>query len=55
MKIFSKTTLTPHIFQRITLTNKLKQFLLTMNKTAYIALNKTLKYNLTVTFSLTFQ
>lgn len=43
------------IFQRITLTNKLKQCSLTMNKIAYIALNKTLKYNLTVTFSSTFQ
>lgn len=42
-------------FQRITLTNKLKQCSLTMNKIAYIALNKTLKYNLTVTFSSTFQ
>lgn len=41
--------------QRITLTNKLKQCSLTMNKIAYIALNKTLKYNLTVTFSSTFQ
>lgn len=36
--------------QRITLTNKLKQCSLIMNKIAYIALNKTLKYNLTVTF-----
>lgn len=45
-----------HIYyQRITLTNKLKQCSLTMNIIAYIALNKTLKYNLTVTFSSTFQ
>lgn len=43
-----------HISQRITLTNKLKQCSLIMNKIAYIALNKTLKYNLTVTFSSTF-
>lgn len=51
-----KTTLHHIIFLTHNFNEQIETIsLLTMNKVAYIALNKTLKYNSTVTFSLTFQ